>query len=771
MTKQNSGSAIVIVIVAMAFVGILASTLMWMSLMNFRMKVTERKVKESFYTAEMVFEQMVVGLQNLSSAAADQSYSFIMQNYANFPEQKRDAEFSKEYLKAVRMAISKSSVETNQYDLEKLMLYVDAGLDVGIVTPSASKSWIGAKSTDATKVGTDEEYKSRYGAIVAPVGADYILLKGLHLEYTDQAGFLTLIDTDLMISTPEAGFTQSGRMDNAFEYALIADYTNPEGVTKENRKPALQNEATSGRTEIDGNVYVGEGGILANNMMVCQNADFVISKGTVEVHKQGSFVVDKTGGKVPDFWTEGITIDKDVTSGSRVTLKAHSYVADDLTIQGNKATVTLTDSYYGYGNSDTKVEESSAIIINGINNSLDFSGVSQMLLAGHSYIGMKAKSLPTYGSPGERDVQIPMGESIAVKGGQIAYLVPDECVGVLFGQSVFAKNPLSNKDYEALNGYKNHEEYGPYYKEVDVTRQIASLGGKSLSSYGINDINGIEKVFVPSNGETLVYYYLNFPDTRSAERYFADYYGLHKEKLDRYVGLYASGGIKSNTGFTRLTMGANYFTATENGAEGNQVTLHAGTDTTALTDYDQELTSFRNIFKGLTTALTRNYLSLTVEEKTRGEVFDNIINKEQLKAYVGSGTRTFVVPDGSGYKGILTGEDTYTYDGDPQVVLIIATGDVVLSHSFEGVIFADGTVTMKAGASIKSAKNAGKMSELVRVLQSEASELDATRPLDFVRNADAYVLAGTALTKDQEGYHRNWVDFDDIVSYQNWTKH
>ena len=78
---------------------------------------------------------------------------------------------------------------------------------------------------------------------------------------------------------------------------------------------------------------------------------------------------------------------------------------------------------------------------------------------------------------------------------------------------------------------------------------------------------------------------------------------------------------------------------------------------------------------------------------------------------------------------------------------------------------------MKAGASIKSAKNAGKMSELVRVLQSEASELDATRPLDFVRSADAYVLAGTALTKDQEGYHRNWVDFDDIVSYQNWTKH
>ena len=162
MTKQNSGSAIVIVIVAMAFVGILASTLMWMSLMNFRMKVTERKVKESFYTAEMVFEQMVVGLQNLSSAAADQSYSFIMQNYANFPEQKRDAEFSKEYLKAVRMAISKSSVETNQYDLEKLMLYVDEAQNYKNLFLTTKMRNVAGLSTSEAQKSSDMLMKCRY---------------------------------------------------------------------------------------------------------------------------------------------------------------------------------------------------------------------------------------------------------------------------------------------------------------------------------------------------------------------------------------------------------------------------------------------------------------------------------------------------------------------------------------------------------------------------------------------------------------------------------
>ncbi|MBQ8879067.1 MAG: hypothetical protein IJ029_10095, partial [Lachnospiraceae bacterium] len=66
MLKQNKGAAIVLVIVAMALVSIFAATIMWMALVNYRMKATDRKVKESFYSAETVFEQIVVGLQNAS---------------------------------------------------------------------------------------------------------------------------------------------------------------------------------------------------------------------------------------------------------------------------------------------------------------------------------------------------------------------------------------------------------------------------------------------------------------------------------------------------------------------------------------------------------------------------------------------------------------------------------------------------------------------------------------------------------------------------------
>ena len=43
---DNKGSALVVVIIAMAFIGILASVLMYMSLLNYQMKVNNLKVRD-----------------------------------------------------------------------------------------------------------------------------------------------------------------------------------------------------------------------------------------------------------------------------------------------------------------------------------------------------------------------------------------------------------------------------------------------------------------------------------------------------------------------------------------------------------------------------------------------------------------------------------------------------------------------------------------------------------------------------------------------------
>ena len=48
----------VVVIIAMAFIGILASVLMYMSLLNYQMKVNNLKAKDNFYSAETVLDEI-----------------------------------------------------------------------------------------------------------------------------------------------------------------------------------------------------------------------------------------------------------------------------------------------------------------------------------------------------------------------------------------------------------------------------------------------------------------------------------------------------------------------------------------------------------------------------------------------------------------------------------------------------------------------------------------------------------------------------------------
>ena len=776
--KQNKGAAIVLVIVAMALVSIFAATIMWMALVNYRMKATDRKVKESFYSAETVFEQIVVGLQNASANSTDNAYAFIMQNYANFDEAKRNSEFQKEYLKYIQKAVAKSETETSVYDIQKLMSYVDAGLDVGIVTPSSSGSWVGARSSDASLKGTDGEYKSRYGTIIAPLNENYILLEGLHLEYVDEEGFLSIITTDLMITAPTATFTQSGSLSEAFEFAVVAD-------------DSLANTTDSGLVTIDGSIYAGDGSmaevvgdlyskedsILVNHGMQILNADYVISKGSVVLANANSKLTIGKGsavGDVPEFWTQNI-----VAEGGELSLNAKTYVEDDLTINGNNIKVALTESYCGYGNSEVAAANSSSMIVNGIGTTIDMSSLENLLIAGRAFTSIEGYDAT--GVTAVEKVSIPMSESIAIKGNQIAYLVPDECVGVLNGNSLFGKNPLSGAEYSKLMEYQANPEYAASFMEIDASKALDRYNGQSLASYGINGVSDVQKIFIPSNGDTLVYYYLNFNSTDNAERFFADYYSQNEERINNYFHAYAKGGIKSNNAFTRVNIAGNYLTTIEpTELIAKDVALNVLTQS-ALTDetLESELKAYEQTSMGLTTKLTKNYLGLTEEEKTH-TVLENLFDVPALKGYLGSSTKSFTLEDGSGYKAVMTnadatpgdGNNAYVYDGsDSKIVLIVATGDVEIRAPFEGIIFAGGRVTIASGGKVTSAKNAGKMSEVVRVLQQPHSAVSGDKcPLDFLKDADGYVLAGTALKKDEVTLKERAVDFAELVKYQNWVK-
>ena len=69
-----------------------------------------------------------------------------------------------------------------------------------------------------------------------------------------------------------------------------------------------------------------------------------------------------------------------------------------------------------------------------------------------------------------------MGESIALKGDQIGYLIPGECIGVdSTGKSLYNRNPITYEEYLNIVGHDD-------YTEIDEDISSSKTGNK-LSYY------------------------------------------------------------------------------------------------------------------------------------------------------------------------------------------------------------------------------------------------------------------------------------------------
>ena len=67
--NDNRGSSILMVILVAAGIGVMAAIALWVSLRNVQMKTTDAEIKESFYSAEGVLEQVKAGVKEKAEAA------------------------------------------------------------------------------------------------------------------------------------------------------------------------------------------------------------------------------------------------------------------------------------------------------------------------------------------------------------------------------------------------------------------------------------------------------------------------------------------------------------------------------------------------------------------------------------------------------------------------------------------------------------------------------------------------------------------------------
>lgn len=770
--NDNRGASFVMVVVAMAIVAVLAVTVLWIALMNLQMKVTDEKNTDNFYSAEGVLDQICTGLQGDISKAYSAGYTKVMENYSDssINEAGRQSIFAQEYLKSLKGSLESDSTGMT-FNMGKLIQYVDPKLLEK--KDNQPRAIIKSTNADVNGNGQLKVYQNR------------VVLNGLRVEYTDEKGFKSIIETDISLGVPSMSFTASGGVPELFTYSLVGN----EGL-----------EITSGinKVNLSGNLYAGcknaaDTGTSTTSVTIPNNAtldvkdtSYMIAEGDIEVgdfagkdtatikknmagvHNNSTLSVDSQC----QLWTSNINV-----NGAAVKLDGMTYVADDMTLKGTGSKVTLGKNnknnnakYVGFGNGGADKEnpvagDSSAIIINGREASLDMSNIRELMLAGTAYINTQA--IVNSSGVGTENSNVAMGESISVKGDQIAYLVPPECIGTsgdgADAKSLYNKNPLSYKEYKDITATGQDQTK---YTEVNAN-VVSTKTGKALLAYLPEKKtidNCIKKVFVPStdnnDDDGLVYYYVNLPTNKAAE-YYSDYFGADSDKLNRYTKFYTD-SIQVNEAASIYTAG-NYSIY-----DGSNLSLLKGIADGV--DMDAQSDALQRTYTALNSKLLTNYADLPANAASVS-LFTNIVNNTNLLQIVPNPGNKHIFEteyQGKKYQAIVK-NGNYTYDANDKshnVDIIVATGDVTLEADFTGTIVAKGRIIVKKDQC--EIDNGTQEVFKALLLEKVSNADDALHLYDVFMDGANYLGNVSAFSNKKEADTK--IDYATLITYQNWTK-
>lgn len=212
LSKNNSGSAIVTVLVIVAFVTILATAILYLALSNFRMKMTERKTEEIFYESETSLEEIKTNLTLFLSKSCEEAYIEILPVYA-----KTDADTRK----SLFLSNAVDKIETNWKDKTSYTIG-----DSDDVRRGKIKAYL--ESCCNVKTGLTVDFTGEFDTTHASEG--YFLLTGVVVEYVKD-DYYSKITTDFIINYP------------SIEFSLEND-------------TSVTDPTTHGRTELDYTEYV-----------------------------------------------------------------------------------------------------------------------------------------------------------------------------------------------------------------------------------------------------------------------------------------------------------------------------------------------------------------------------------------------------------------------------------------------------------------------------------------------------------------------------------
>lgn len=735
LKKDREGSTLVSVVIGVLFLAaigliVLTAANQYMISVN-----VDHNSSNNFYEAEGILEEVKTGLLEYAGDASEEAYRYILENYSKDKDSKREA-FSKKYLSLLATKLQ-SSDGSYEWKDEKLGKAQEGDIQKLKVLSQVPEAVTLKEGTNLAFVIKKDKETGEYSLVI----------RNLLINYTDETDYRSSIQTDICLSVPDYSLEGNSSFDEMKNYISISDDT-------------LKVADHQMNNTIQGNIYSGNenaGILLGQGSGADFKASTIVSRGDLEIHNGAKVSLAGETGGVGDLYLKNIHLtaggNTDSTLKTELSLNENAYIANDLNIETNNSIVTLGGKYYGYSyneNNDASASStvnsdySSAILINGQNTTLQSNGLQSLVLAGRAFVSREKEN----GTKTVSDIM--MGESIAVKSNQLAYLVPDEFIVSDSGNSADYHNPV----------FKTELEEGKVH--VDEQGLKAKFGDYLASTpYEANYNNTIGYVF----------FYLKFKDDASANRYFEAYYNgedvdedgnaiIHKDELQRKGKVYISNqdlGIKFDETLYLVAGNVlnNFYSAS--GTNLQKATYFGDNQKPngyLLAEGKRMGQNYVGYQLGLTPAKnTTDAMRLPMEESEKPLVASRILDFNNLKTYdkivkgqedTGvEGATLCIVPKVSNVK------NTYEVNNKMNGLLIV-NGNVMVNNDFTGLILATGKV-------IVNNKNKTLQSDMVMV----------GKLFDYIRTDEELASLFRELNGTLENRSSNLTE---CISYQNWIK-
>lgn len=739
--NKREGSSLVSVIIGVVFLSAIGLTVLTVASKYLVTVLVDRNSSDNFYQTEGILEEVRTGLLEYAGDASEEAYTKVLENYTAEKSSMKEV-YAKKYLSALAKKINDDHTVYTEEEVEtKAGVLIDCGSSV----IDKLKKFSVVPDAVQVKTGSNLQFVTNYDS-----AKGYTLtLKNLFIDYTDTADYRSTINTDIVFRVPDYKFEGDSTLDELKDYISVSD-------------DMLSVDSMANiKTSFTGNVYSGQqdSGIqIASGAKVDFNSKTIISRGSLDVLTGSQVRVQGESG-AGDLWLQNIRLKKYGDGGSdsnqtTFTMNENAYVANDFNIEDNSTKVTLAGKYYGYSynkenslsaSEKANAEYSSAILINGLNTTLDAKNLEKMILAGRAFVSQNKRTGNSL-TPSESDIIT--GESMSVKSNQLAYLVPDSFIP---GEH----NPLATAELTAT-------------AEMVIRTNLLN-SGNGLKDY----LNASEPYTANYNSAGYVFLFLNFKDEASANQYFKDFYmgeenlairdeegnliDSREELAERAQSYLVSqnmgnssfsgnmyliaGNIVYNYEATNGSLGmqsANYY---DSSGKPQGALLEDGKKM-ALNYLGRCLTLLSSGSEGRTGDIRLNAADYTTENRlVSGKILD--------LAEINNLTNAVTKKDDSSTGGRITvAKGSYEISSNDKGI-VIATGDVTVSADFTGLILTTGQVKVTGNHTLKA--DMVLVGNLFEVIKKDEDLSKIFKALNGSGTQDA-----TKLEK--------------CVSYQDWSK-